>query len=85
MLIINHIKYISGQEVASYWYMAVKQYDFTKEPDVLHANVNAGNKHIFFLDLYIIFLDFLHIFFSGLFSYIFFLKLYFLIFNIIYI
>ncbi|KYM83308.1 Golgi-associated plant pathogenesis-related protein 1 [Atta colombica] len=34
---------ITGQEVASYWYSAVKQYDFLKEPDVLHANVNAGH------------------------------------------
>ena len=37
---------ITGQEVASYWYSAVKQYDFLKEPDVLHANVNAGKKEI---------------------------------------
>ncbi|XP_018047763.1 PREDICTED: uncharacterized protein LOC108686804 isoform X2 [Atta colombica] len=35
---------ITGQEVASYWYSAVKQYDFLKEPDVLHANVNAGER-----------------------------------------
>lgn len=35
---------IAGQEVASYWYSAVRQYDFLKEPDVLHANVNAGKK-----------------------------------------
>lgn len=35
---------VTGQEVASYWYSAVKQYDFLKEPDVLHANVNAGKK-----------------------------------------
>ncbi|KAG5318948.1 GAPR1 protein, partial [Pseudoatta argentina] len=34
---------ITGQEVASYWYSAVKQYDFLKEPDILHANVNAGH------------------------------------------
>lgn len=33
---------VTGQEVASYWYSAVRQYDFLKEPDVLHANVNAG-------------------------------------------
>jgi hypothetical protein len=33
-----------GQEVASYWYSAVRQYNYSKEPDVLHANVNAGNK-----------------------------------------
>lgn len=33
---------VTGQDVASYWYSAVKQYDFLKEPDVLHANVNAG-------------------------------------------
>ncbi|XP_011872716.1 PREDICTED: uncharacterized protein LOC105564716 [Vollenhovia emeryi] len=34
---------ITGQEVASYWYSAVRQYDFLKEPDILHANVNAGH------------------------------------------
>ncbi|XP_063984400.1 uncharacterized protein LOC135166244 [Diachasmimorpha longicaudata] len=34
---------VNGQEVASYWYSAVKQYDFFKEPDVLHTNVNAGH------------------------------------------
>ncbi|CAH0385416.1 unnamed protein product [Bemisia tabaci] len=34
---------VTGQEVSSYWYSAVKQYDFSKEPDVLHANVNAGH------------------------------------------
>ncbi|KAK9701788.1 Cysteine-rich secretory protein family [Popillia japonica] len=34
---------VSGQEVASYWYSAVRQYDYGKEPDVLHANVNAGH------------------------------------------
>ncbi|XP_034944935.1 uncharacterized protein [Chelonus insularis] len=34
---------VTGQDVASYWYSAVKQYDFSKEPDVLHANVNAGH------------------------------------------
>ncbi|KAL6265144.1 hypothetical protein P5V15_005232 [Pogonomyrmex californicus] len=34
---------ITGQEVAAYWYSAVKQYDFLKEPDILHANVNAGH------------------------------------------
>ncbi|XP_011145536.1 probable pathogenesis-related protein CaO19.6200 [Harpegnathos saltator] len=34
---------VTGQEVASYWYSAVRQYDFLKEPDVLHANVNAGH------------------------------------------
>ncbi|KAG6462490.1 hypothetical protein O3G_MSEX013302 [Manduca sexta] len=35
---------VTGQEVSSYWYAAVKQYNFFKEPDVLHANVNAA-KH----------------------------------------
>jgi len=35
----------AGQEVASYWYSAVRQYNYTKEPDVLHANVNAGNRN----------------------------------------
>lgn len=33
---------LTGQEVSSYWYAAVRQYNFFKEPDVLHANVNAG-------------------------------------------
>ncbi|XP_015602222.1 uncharacterized protein LOC107271116 isoform X2 [Cephus cinctus] len=33
---------VTGQDVAAYWYSAVRQYDFFKEPDVLHANVNAG-------------------------------------------
>lgn len=34
---------VTGQEVASYWYAAVRQYDYGKEPDVLHVNVNAGH------------------------------------------
>ncbi|RZC36701.1 uncharacterized protein BDFB_002786, partial [Asbolus verrucosus] len=34
---------VTGQEVATYWYRAVRQYDFRKEPDILHANVNAGH------------------------------------------
>ncbi|XP_054272828.1 uncharacterized protein LOC128993096 [Macrosteles quadrilineatus] len=34
---------LTGQEVASYWYSAVRQYNYMKEPDVLHANVNAGH------------------------------------------
>ncbi|XP_063241599.1 protein lon-1-like [Bacillus rossius redtenbacheri] len=34
---------VTGQEVSSYWYSANKQYNFSKEPDVLHANVNAGH------------------------------------------
>ncbi|XP_013167321.1 PREDICTED: ectin-like [Papilio xuthus] len=34
---------VTGQEVSSYWYAAVRQYNFFKEPDVLHANVNAGH------------------------------------------
>ncbi|CAG4927325.1 unnamed protein product [Colias eurytheme] len=34
---------ITGQEVSSYWYAAVRQYNFFKESDVLHANVNAGH------------------------------------------
>ncbi|KAJ8965469.1 hypothetical protein NQ314_004114 [Rhamnusium bicolor] len=37
------IQDVSGQEVATYWYSAVRQYDFGKEPDCLHANVNAGH------------------------------------------
>ena len=41
---VNRVCFMSaGQEVASYWYSAVRQYNFSKEPDVLHANVNAGN------------------------------------------
>jgi len=31
--------------VSSYWYSAVRQYNYAKEPDVLHANVNAGRRH----------------------------------------
>ncbi|XP_063890887.1 uncharacterized protein LOC110374680 [Helicoverpa armigera] len=34
---------VTGQEVSSYWYAAVRQYSYFKEPDVLHANVNAGH------------------------------------------
>ncbi|CAH1994514.1 unnamed protein product [Acanthoscelides obtectus] len=34
---------VSGQEVATYWYSAVRQYDFGREPDCLHVNVNAGH------------------------------------------
>ncbi|GLG95509.1 Golgi-associated plant pathogenesis-related protein 1 [Gryllus bimaculatus] len=34
---------VAGQEVASYWYSACRQYNYDKEPDVLHANVNAGH------------------------------------------
>lgn len=33
---------ILGQEVATYWYSAFRQYTYGKEPDILHANVNAG-------------------------------------------
>lgn len=43
---VNRVCFMSaGQEVASYWYSAVRQYNYSKEPDVLHANVNAGNRH----------------------------------------
>ena len=28
--------------MATYWYGAVRQYNYNREPDVLHANVNAG-------------------------------------------
>lgn len=40
----SNIRFINplGQEVSSYWYAAVRQYDFFKESDILHANVNAG-------------------------------------------
>lgn len=34
---------VTGQEVAAYWYSAGKKYHYGKEPDVLHANVNAGH------------------------------------------
>ncbi|KAK3928569.1 Golgi-associated plant pathogenesis-related protein 1 [Frankliniella fusca] len=34
---------VTGQEVSAYWYSACKQYNYGKEPDVLHANVNAGH------------------------------------------
>lgn len=31
--------------MATYWYSAFRQYNYAKEPDVLHANVNAGKKY----------------------------------------
>ncbi|KAF7268752.1 uncharacterized protein LOC143195873 [Rhynchophorus ferrugineus] len=34
---------VTGQEITTYWYSAVKQYDFRNEPDRLRANVNAGH------------------------------------------
>ncbi|XP_049845424.1 Golgi-associated plant pathogenesis-related protein 1-like [Schistocerca gregaria] len=34
---------VTGQEVVTYWYSAVRQYNYLKEPDILHANVNAGH------------------------------------------
>ncbi|XP_056633701.1 uncharacterized protein LOC130899229 [Diorhabda carinulata] len=37
------VQEISGQEVATYWYSAVRQYNYGKEPDCLHVNVNAGH------------------------------------------
>jgi len=37
---------VSGQEVAAYWYSACRQYNYFKEPDVLHANVNAGKSNM---------------------------------------
>lgn len=47
----NKIYFNTGQEVSSYWYAAVRQYGYFKEPDILHANVNAGmlNKAEYFL------------------------------------
>ncbi|XP_066246143.1 venom allergen 3-like [Euwallacea similis] len=33
---------VTGQEVTTYWYSAVKQYDFRNEPE-MRANVNAGH------------------------------------------
>ncbi|XP_074113423.1 uncharacterized protein LOC141536652 isoform X3 [Cotesia typhae] len=32
---------VGGQDVSSYWYSAVKHYNFFKEPDILHTNVNT--------------------------------------------
>ncbi|KAG5895331.1 hypothetical protein JTB14_000601 [Gonioctena quinquepunctata] len=37
------VQEVTGQEVATYWYSAVRQYDYGKEPDCLHTNVNAGH------------------------------------------
>ncbi|XP_059482166.1 uncharacterized protein LOC132200592 [Neocloeon triangulifer] len=34
---------ISGRDVALHWYGAMRQYDFFKGADRLHANVNAGH------------------------------------------
>ncbi|KAK5650282.1 hypothetical protein RI129_001311 [Pyrocoelia pectoralis] len=34
---------VTGQEIAVYWYSAVRQYDYNKELDILHANVNSGH------------------------------------------
>ncbi|XP_044597277.1 Golgi-associated plant pathogenesis-related protein 1-like isoform X3 [Cotesia glomerata] len=34
---------VGGQDVSSYWYSAVKHYNFFKEPDILHTNVNTGH------------------------------------------
>ncbi|KAF4531406.1 hypothetical protein B566_EDAN009647 [Ephemera danica] len=34
---------IPGRDVALHWYASMKQYDFFKEPNRLHANVNAGH------------------------------------------
>ncbi|CAG9832622.1 unnamed protein product [Diabrotica balteata] len=36
------VQEISGQEVATYWYSAVRQYDYGGEPDSIHVNVNAA-------------------------------------------
>lgn len=41
--------YYLGQEVATYWYTSVRQYEYGQEPDCLHANVNAGDVYIYFL------------------------------------
>lgn len=35
---------VSGKEVASYWYRACRRYDYLKEPNVLHATVDAGER-----------------------------------------
>ncbi|CAH1118749.1 unnamed protein product [Phaedon cochleariae] len=38
------VQEVSGQEVATYWYSAVRHYDYgNKEPDCSHTNVNAGH------------------------------------------
>ncbi|CAH0559369.1 unnamed protein product [Brassicogethes aeneus] len=34
---------VTGQEVSTYWYSAVRQYDFRREPENLHVNANAGH------------------------------------------
>lgn len=34
---------VGGQEVAGSWYSACRQYDYLKEPDILHVSVNAGH------------------------------------------
>lgn len=33
----------TGQEVASYWYSAVRRYNYFKDTRLLHTNVNAGH------------------------------------------
>lgn len=32
----------AGQEVASYWYSTVRRYNYFKDTNLLHTNVNAG-------------------------------------------
>lgn len=34
---------LTGQEVATYWYTSLKRYNFYKDPELLHTNVNAGH------------------------------------------
>ncbi|XP_008551327.1 uncharacterized protein LOC103573858 [Microplitis demolitor] len=34
---------VGGQDVSSYWYSGVKHYNFFKESDILHTNVNTGH------------------------------------------
>lgn len=34
---------LTGQEVASYWYSTVRRYNYFKDTNLLHTNVNAGH------------------------------------------
>lgn len=41
--LIRRSRIILGQEVASYWYSAVRRYNYFKDVGLLHTNVNAGH------------------------------------------
>lgn len=42
-LLVNLFIYSkTGQEVASYWYSTVRRYNYFKDTNLLHTNVNAG-------------------------------------------